>query len=178
MKKDCLICGKEIIKSPKISINTWINRRKYCSRECSCKGLHKNNIGRRTGEYRKCKVCGESFYIIPAHIKRRKSNGQYCSKKCMYKSPERNNKLSGSNHYLWKGEKANYRTKHAWINRQRGRPSECEHCGTTIAKKYEWANKDHKYRRRIEDYIALCSKCHFRYDGQHLRERGYHGRYI
>lgn len=38
----------------------------------------------------------------------------------------------------------------------------CSDCGE--AKKTQWANVDHTYRRVLEDYIELCAKCHRLYD--------------
>jgi len=40
----------------------------------------------------------------------------------------------------------------------------CELCGTEDAKKYEWANKDHKYFRNTNDWMRVCTKCHRNYD--------------
>lgn len=64
----------------------------------------------------------------------------------------------------WKGEKVGYRALHRWVEKNLGRPSKCKHCETTKAKKFEWANKDGKYRRNLKDYIRLCTKCHRKYD--------------
>lgn len=64
----------------------------------------------------------------------------------------------------WRGQKASKAAKHAWVRRKRGTPSRCEYCGTTEAKKFEWANVDHKYRRVLEDYVRLCTPCHRKYD--------------
>lgn len=53
---------------------------------------------------------------------------------------------------------------HQWVVREKGRPSKCEHCGTEKAKRFDWANTDHKYKRDLDDYIRLCVKCHRSYD--------------
>ena len=29
---------------------------------------------------------------------------------------------------------------------------------------FEWANKSHKYLRKLSDWISLCSSCHKQYD--------------
>ena len=70
----------------------------------------------------------------------------------------------GENHIQWKGEDACYVVKHRWVSQQLGSPKYCEHCKRTDKKKYEWANKDHKYRRKLEDYVRLCTSCHRKYD--------------
>lgn len=66
--------------------------------------------------------------------------------------------------HLWKGAKAGYKAMHLWVIKWKGRPQECEMCGTTQATKYEWANVDHTYKRILEDYIRMCSPCHGKYD--------------
>ena len=70
----------------------------------------------------------------------------------------------GENHPRWKGDRAGYVAIHLWITKLKGRPSKCEHCGSTNKKKYEWANVDHEYRRVLEDYIRLCTSCHRQHD--------------
>ena len=59
-----------------------------------------------------------------------------------------------------------YTAIHDWIRRWKGKPSKCEVCGTTSAKKFEWANVDHQYRRVLEDYLRMCTKCHRKYDNE------------
>jgi hypothetical protein len=74
----------------------------------------------------------------------------------------------GENHWNWKGEKTCYTAVHKWVERHKGRPQLCEICGTTSSsERYDWANKDHKYRRELNDYIRLCRKCHRVYDKKH-----------
>jgi len=57
-----------------------------------------------------------------------------------------------------------YVSVHQWVYREKGKPNYCVMCKTTTAKRFEWANKDHKYQRNLDDYIRLCKKCHCRYD--------------
>lgn len=71
---------------------------------------------------------------------------------------------TGEKHVRWKGDKVGYVALHSWVSRWKGKPSLCEMCGNTTAKKFEWANVDHKYRRVLDDYIRLCTKCHTNYD--------------
>lgn len=74
--------------------------------------------------------------------------------------------LYGKDNLEWKGEKAGYVPKHLWIQRQKGKPTKCEHCGKDglTGRKIHWANIDHKYRRILSDWIRLCAKCHKKYD--------------
>lgn len=34
---------------------------------------------------------------------------------------------------------------------------------------HHWANKSHKYKRELTDWISLCVKCHKKYDGDYRR---------
>lgn len=81
---------------------------------------------------------------------------------------------SGPNHANWKGDRVGYFGVHAWMVRHFGRPSRCDHCGTTTAKQFHWANVDHTYRRVREEWMRLCISCHLRHDYAHglRRKRG------
>jgi hypothetical protein len=57
------------------------------------------------------------------------------------------------------------------LRKERGTPSRCEHCGTTTAKKFEWAfasdghgNGGFPFSTDLTDYIRLCTSCHVRFD--------------
>jgi len=71
----------------------------------------------------------------------------------------------GEKHFAWKGELAGYLSKHTWMNRTFGKPSECEGCGATKAKKFEWANISGEYKRERSDWKRLCTSCHMKMDG-------------
>lgn len=64
----------------------------------------------------------------------------------------------------WKGNFAGKSAIHRWVDLWKGKPKVCSQCGTETAKKYEWTNIDHKYRRVLDDYIRLCTSCHRKYD--------------
>jgi len=73
--------------------------------------------------------------------------------------------ITGKNNCNWKGNKAGYFAIHAWVIRQKGYPEICEHCGVTSKeKRLNWANKDHTYKRDVNDYIPLCVSCHRKYN--------------
>lgn len=63
----------------------------------------------------------------------------------------------------WKGQGVTYSELHNWVARHRGRPSLCEHCGTTEAN-FEWANISGEYKRDLADWMRLCKSCHERHD--------------
>lgn len=61
------------------------------------------------------------------------------------------------------GLTAEYRKVHARIQRIKGKPEICSACGKK-SRLINWANVDHKYSENLDDYIALCIKCHTRRD--------------
>jgi len=70
----------------------------------------------------------------------------------------------------WKGDKVCYGALHTWINRNLGKPKECNFCGQTKVMLH-WANINHKYERKFEDYIPLCVVCHKGYDSNFRRQK-------
>ena len=81
------------------------------------------------------------------------------------------NEIRDEKHWNWKGEDGIYSTHHQWVKRRLGKPSLCEHCGTTEAKRFEWANKSGQYKRDLSDWMRLCTSCHHKYD--RISERGW-----
>lgn len=77
--------------------------------------------------------------------------------------------LFGKEHPAWKGDKVGYHALHTWITRRLGSPSKCERCGTTTAKRFQWANISHKYKRDLGDWMRLCPSCHIRYDNAYRK---------
>jgi hypothetical protein len=64
----------------------------------------------------------------------------------------------------WKGDAVGYSGLHMWMVATFGQPTECDHCGTTEAKRYDWANISKTYKRDRSDWLRLCASCHFKYD--------------
>lgn len=60
-------------------------------------------------------------------------------------------------------ENPGYSALHKWVVKWKEKPTECEMCGRGNCR-LEWANVDHLYKRILNDYIALCVSCHFRFD--------------
>ena len=110
---------------------------------------------------RTCKECKRKFNTNLTEVKR--GGGLTCSRKCFF---QRLRKIIGKEDMSpnWKGDKVGKEALHQWVVRQLGKPSKCEHCSTTKAKKYEWANKTQQYKRHLSDWIRLCTKCHAKYD--------------
>jgi hypothetical protein len=57
-----------------------------------------------------------------------------------------------------------YKTLHNRVRRLYGRPSLCEVCGTTTAKRFEWANVTGVYAIGRENWKRMCHSCHSRFD--------------
>lgn len=76
--------------------------------------------------------------------------------------------LFGEDHPAWKGEKVSYRSLHSWVERRLGKPKQCANCGTTVSKRFSWANVSHEYRRDLSDWVRLCGVCHIKYDRKHV----------
>ena len=57
-----------------------------------------------------------------------------------------------------------YPAIHYWIKQKLGQPKYCEHCKKSDKKIYEWANKEHTYKKIIKDWMRLCRGCHMKYD--------------
>jgi hypothetical protein len=72
------------------------------------------------------------------------------------------NSLRNEKHFNWK-EKPTYGIVHYWLRKNFERPKICQFCG--LYKFCEWALiHGKKYERNRENFVALCRKCHTRYD--------------
>ena len=108
---------------------------------------HKGKNAKKT---MKCLICQKSFKYYPTVSQHRK----FCSFKCFY-IYRRKNPI----------KVIKYKRIHKWIQEQLGKPTKCSYCGKHFTgKKIHWANKNHKYRKKLSDWIRLCSKCHTKYD--------------
>jgi len=71
----------------------------------------------------------------------------------------------GDKHWSWIGDNAGYGGIHKWVRESKGQPQKCTDCGATKDnKRIEWSNIDHKYKRNLDDYTALCCSCHAKFD--------------
>jgi hypothetical protein len=55
-----------------------------------------------------------------------------------------------------------YRSLHSWVTRNKPKPEACSHCGQV--KPLDWANVSGEYRQDLDDWVALCRKCHRAFD--------------
>jgi hypothetical protein len=118
----------------------------------------------------KCKSCGVS-YKPRAHNK-----GGFCSRSCYNKW--RKGKITNSGQFKpgdnvghknvnWKGDDVGYYAVHDWMYKEYGQPQICEHCDSKNlgSRKHQWANISGEYKRERSDWLRLCARCHFAYDG-------------
>lgn len=72
----------------------------------------------------------------------------------------------------WKGDKVGYFALHQWVNKKLGKPGKCEKCGKDGLKRKQihWANISGNYKRDINDWIRLCSRCHYFFDKRNKLE--------
>lgn len=110
---------------------------------------------------RVCLECAKGFMSFAGEVNR--GGAKVCSRKCYFDYQKRT-RPQGEESWAWKGDKVGLGGLHLWVIKHLGRPRRCEHCGSTRARKYEWANRSQKYLRDLKDWIRLCTKCHARYD--------------
>jgi len=140
LNKKCVICGKEFEKDKRISMRIWETQTRFCSQKCVSKDKQ-ILVNRKKG-------------IVESFKEGRKAWNKGI--------PSPKGELNPS----WKGEKAGYAAKHKWIVTVLGNPETCKYCDKTGLKRQQihWANKNHKYRRNIKDWMRLCRECHLIYD--------------
>lgn len=81
-------------------------------------------------------------------------------------SLKRNGRLAGPNNPRWKGNAVGYTALHHWIRKCLGSAQVCTFCSARndVPKSIQWANKDGRYLRDLDNWISLCRKCHGKYD--------------
>ncbi len=150
LTKNCIICSKQISSVGK-SKTYWL-KVKYCSTKCSGKGW----LGHKPPK--------SAFKngSVPWN-KDRKHSAETIKKLTLANNL---NKKFGEDNIHFKGDEASYSAIHQWVVRHKQRPKQCEYCGEEKNYPLHWANIDHLYKRNLDDYVALCARCHKRYDLQ------------
>ncbi len=142
----------EFYQHPKTA-DKHLNKCKHCAKRDSkiSNGIHK----------RTCVVCKSLFNTTGGEIKR--GGGKCCSRTCWNNYfPTIVKKDNESPN--WKGDNVGKTALHNWVERHLGKPKKCEHCSTTNAKQYDWANISQEYKRDLSDWKRLCRSCHAKYD--------------
>ena len=126
-------------------------------------------------EYKTCIKCGISLPATNEYFG--KSNGHLVSrcKKCTnednrerYKTSDRHRYKNGVSDSRWKGDDVSYRALHGWLQRHKTRMGICDECGKQGRTHY--ANISGEYKRDVNDYRELCSRCHLKLDGNNRRK--------
>jgi len=155
-------CGNEKKVFP-----SRINRTKYCSLLCKRKyakrpsGLKYNVIKDNKRWFKKSHIpwiAGKTHTKEVIEKVRLFNTGKHYSPRTEFKKGE----FSDDNHPKWKGDSVGYHALHAWVVRKLGKAKVCKKCKSII--NVQWANKSHNYERNLKDWIALCIKCHNKYD--------------
>ena len=70
----------------------------------------------------------------------------------------------GEKSHLWRDGVSKIQIIHSWVVKKRGKAKNyiCEFCRENKA--IDWSNIDHKYRKKLQDYRALCRSCHKQWD--------------
>lgn len=73
-------------------------------------------------------------------------------------------KKLGNKNGMWKGGLNFCQNVHLWVVFRMGKAKNyiCECCKTKQA--FDWSNIDHKYKKDLKDYRALCKSCHRKWD--------------
>jgi hypothetical protein len=130
-----------------------LNKCKECTKtdNKTSNGIHK----------RICFICENNFNTTGGEIK--SGGGITCSRKCYYERLRKVVKVEEDSPN-WKGDSVGKAALHRWVEKYKGKPRKCEHCGTEKAKQYDWANVSQRYKRDLDDFIRLCRPCHAKYD--------------
>lgn len=131
-----------------------------------CKTCTKRDNKTSNGtQKRKCVICKKNFKTTLMEVKR--GGGNCCSRECWYKHFKSNVVKREDKSPNWKGGSVGKAALHNWVEKHKGKPRKCEHCDTTKAKQYDWANVSQEYKRELSDFIRLCRSCHAKYDYKH-----------
>jgi hypothetical protein len=93
----------------------------------------------------------------------------YCSFACYVADPENMRRKRRNPDIDPKFQQSHeYKELHHWVKNKLGQPLTCEGCLKTVLpiqkQSMHWANVDHEYRRRLDEWLRLCASCHHKYD--------------
>jgi hypothetical protein len=142
----CAICQRPYFVNP-ARLN--IGMGKVCSKKCLGVRYAAERAGRTlTAEHRAKISDGLRGHVVSDVVAANMSEAAY-----------RRLRIEG-----WTGEKSKYGPLHTWVRRNFGTPAKCEHCSTTSAPLFDWANVSGQYLRARSDWVRLCRRCHIKFD--------------
>jgi len=146
IKKQCLICGKDIYVKRYHVNKGW---GKYCSKKCQFKGQEK-------GKWLECDYCGKKIYRTPKDFKRSKSKKFFCSVGC-HCSWENENRRCGENAPNWISGQTVYRR----LLKRYGKAEKCSRCGNSDKRVLVVHHRDsNRKNNQAENLEWLCRNCH------------------
>ena len=139
--KRCLLCGNEFLVYPCLK-----DKRKFCSHRCANRNI--------TDEKRE---------KLRSKMKLIRHSGNFKKGFTPWNKGKWFGQIENNKNCNWKGDNAKKLAMHTWVERRKGKAKEhkCEMCENQAE---DWSNKDHKYKRVLDDYQSLCKKCHRKYD--------------
>jgi len=153
LKKECFICGKDIIYTPS-QLKNIKGGKYFCSREC-------NGIYLSKQLKRKCAECNSEFWCKESVVG--KGDGKFCSLKCKYKNQ------SGANSHFWKDGSALSPYGKGWNETLKTRirirdAYKCQICGVPQEECFNALSVHHidydKNNNDMVNLITLCKSCH------------------
>lgn len=164
----CLDCGVPITRQATYCKSCGYKNMRHCP-----PGYKLNIKVKNKGWFKKGNVPWNAGLIIETPLACRPKKGEHRSPetefvkgRISWNKGKKHPKIRGENHHFWKGDNVGYYSLHAWVKRKLGKAMVCSNCGAV--KNIDWSNISGKYLRDVNDYQALCRKCHLQYDRENI----------
>lgn len=135
---------------------------RFCSHSCYSIS-RKGNVSRNSGQFQK----GSSG---PWKGKRRPEVKSWLPTYEKGHIPWNDGLSYGKSNWFRKNDIKGYKALHHRIGKVYGKPMKCEHCNREDLSRYHWANVSGQYLEERSDWIRLCPRCHYKYDGSQQKQ--------
>ena len=155
--KKCIQCGEIFQKPSSCSKKDWDETRKFCSTKCQ-NDYRRGKTVYNSGQFKKGDKAIKPFKKGHTPWNKNTKGVMKANSGSFSKGNIENEK-----HPRWKGGITPPNKKvHTWVVEHKGKASnyKCK-CGKQAL---DWSNKNHDYKKNLDDYVAKCRKCHIRYD--------------